>query len=82
MELLSITPFTGQPTLTHPLSRERTLEGRETQALEESETQNTVISNEQRSMTVNNAVVVTQVEELSATGFDSATIGGSIDITA
>ena len=82
MELPGIVPFSGQPTVTNPLSRERTLEGRETQALEESETQNTVTAKEQSSTTVSNADVVTQVEELAATGFDSDNIGGSIDITA
>lgn len=82
MELPGIAPYSGQPTVTNPLSRERTLEGRETQALEESETQSTVTANEKNSTTVSNAEVVTQVEELSATSFDSDNIGGSIDITA
>lgn len=82
MELPGIAPYSGQPTVTNPLSRERTLEGRETQALEESETQSTVTANEKNSTTVSNAEVVTQVEELSATSFDSDNVGGNIDITA
>lgn len=82
MELPGITPYSGQPTVTNPLSRERALEGRETESLERSETQNTVTSSEKETTAVNSAEIVTQVEETTATSFDRDNIGRSIDITA
>jgi len=82
MEIPGISPLSGQPTLTNPLSRERSIEGRDTQALERSETQNTTVANEQASTSVRNADVVTQTEETSSTNLDANNIGGSIDITA
>ena len=82
MEIPGISPLSGQPTLTNPLSRERNLEGRETQSLDRSETQNTTIANEQESTAVRNAGVVSQPEESSASSFDTNNIGNRIDITA
>ncbi|PCJ32214.1 MAG: hypothetical protein COA90_03640 [Gammaproteobacteria bacterium] len=82
MEIPGIAPLSGQPTLTNPLNSERQVEGRTTQGLEGSETQNTVTSQDKSSTTVNNAEVVSQIDETSSTGFDTKNIGNSIDITA
>jgi len=82
MEIPGISPLSGQPTLTNPLSRESNLEGRETQAQQTSETQSTVTAREQSSTTVSSAEVVSQAEETAATGFDTNNPGASIDITA
>jgi len=82
MEIPGISPLSGQPTLTNPLSRESNLEGRETQAQQTSETQSTVTAREQSSATVSSAEVVSQAEETAATGFDTNNPGASIDITA
>lgn len=82
MEIPGIAPFSGQPTLTNPLSQEDQLEGRESAALEDSETQNTVTASEQDSTAVSTVDVVNQANETDETGFNPDNPGGTIDITA
>jgi len=55
------------------------LEGRETQALQDSETQNTVTASESTSLS--NAEVVSQANEPEQTRFDTENPGANIDLT-
>lgn len=82
MEIPGIAPFSGQPTLTNPLSQEEQSVGRESTALQGSETQNTVTAREQDSTTVTNTDVVNQTNETEQAGFNPDNPGGTIDITA
>ena len=82
MEIPGIAPFAGQPTVTNPLSQQNLLEGRESAALEDSETQNTVTASEQDSTTVTTVEVVDQSTETDQAGFNPDNPGGTIDITA
>lgn len=82
MEIPGISPLSGQPTLTNPLSQESLLEGRATQAQSTGEAQNTVTASEQSSTTINNTAVVEQANEAQEAGFNPDNPGGSIDITA
>jgi hypothetical protein len=82
MEIPGISPLSGQPTLTNPLSQESLLEGRATQAQSNSETQNTVTASEQSSTTISNAAVVEQANETQDAALNADNPGGSIDITA
>ena len=82
MEIPGISPLSGQPTLTNPLSQESLLQGRATQAQSNSETQNTVTASEKSSTAISNTEVVEQANETQETGFNSDNPGGSIDITA
>lgn len=82
MEIPGISPLSGQPTITNPLSQESLLEGRTTQSQSNSETQNTVTASEQSSTTISNTAVVEQVNEAQEAGFNPDNPGGSIDITA
>jgi len=82
MEIPGIAPFSGQPTLTNPLSQQAGLTGRQTQAQSSSETQNTVTASEQESTELSNVDVVNESSETQQTGFDSNNPGGTIDITA
>ncbi len=81
MEIPGIAPFSGQPTLTNPLSQEAELTGRQTQAKSTSETQSTVTAKEQESTELS-VDVVNEAGETQQTGFDSKNPGGTIDITA
>jgi len=82
MEIPGISPLSGQPTLTNPLSQERLLEGRSTESQSSSETQSTVTASEQESTTVSSAEVVSQAEETTGTQFDADNVGSNIDFTA
>lgn len=82
MEIPGISPLSGQPTLTNPLSQESLLEGRTTQAQSNSESQNTVTASEKSSTTINNTAVVEQAIEAQEAAFNADNPGGSIDITA
>lgn len=82
MEIPGIAPFSGQPTLTNPLSQEAELAGRQTQAQSRSETQNTVSATEQESTELSNTDVVNESGETQQTGFDIKNPGGTIDLTA
>lgn len=82
MEIPGIAPFSGQPTLTNPLSQEAELTGRQTPAQSSSETQNTVTVSEQESTELSNADVVNETGETQQSGFDAKNPGGTIDITA
>ncbi|MBE0439122.1 MAG: hypothetical protein IBX57_05005 [Gammaproteobacteria bacterium] len=82
MEIPGIAPFSGQPTLTNPLSQEAELTGRQTQARSSNETQNTVTANEQQSTALSSVNVVNESTETQQTGFNPNNPGGTIDITA
>ncbi|HHA18392.1 MAG TPA: hypothetical protein ENK70_01640 [Methylophaga sp.] len=82
MEIPGIAPFSGQPTVTNPQTKERLLEGQETQAQTTSEAQNSDTTSERESTEISNTEVVNQTNETDATGFDSNNPGGTIDITA
>jgi hypothetical protein len=82
MEIPGIAPFSGQPTLTNPLSQEAELTGRQTPAQSRSETQNTVSAAEQASTELSNTDVVNESGEAQQTGFDDKNPGGTIDLTA
>jgi len=82
MEIPGIAPFSGQPTLTNPLSQEDELTGRQTQAQASSETQNTVTASEQDSTDLSSVDVVNEAGETEQTGFNPDNPGGTIDLTA
>ncbi|MDT8370941.1 MAG: hypothetical protein RQ783_02985 [Gammaproteobacteria bacterium] len=82
MEIPGIAPFSGQPTLTNPLSREEELTGRQTHAQSSNETQNTVSASEQESTALSNVNVVNDSTEAQQSGFNLNNPGGTIDITA
>lgn len=82
MEIPGIAPFSGQPTLTNPLSQQVELTGRQTQAKSSSETQNTVTANEQASTALSNVGVVNESGEAQQSGFNPNNPGGTIDLTA
>jgi hypothetical protein len=82
MEIPGIAPFSGQPTLTNPLTQSNQLVGRETQSQSGSETQNTVIASEQDSTNLSTVDVVEQANETESAGFDERNPGGTIDLTA
>lgn len=82
MEIPGISPLSGQPTLTNPLSQSSLLEGRETSAQTISETQNTTTAQDQSSTTVSSAEVVNEANETQSTEFSSETVGRNIDLTA
>lgn len=81
MEIPGIASYSSQPTVTNPLNQENTVQGRETQAQSNSETQNTVTASEQTSTNLTNNDVVNQVNETEQGGFNPDNPGGSIDIT-
>tara|TARA_R110001606_G_scaffold346892_5_gene496149 strand:- start:108878 stop:109126 length:249 start_codon:yes stop_codon:yes gene_type:complete len=82
MEIPGISPLSGQPTLTNPLSQESLLQGRVTPAQSGSETQNTVTASDRSPTTISSAGVVEQSNEVQETGFNPDNPGGTIDITA
>lgn len=82
MEIPGISPLSGQPTLTNPLSQESLLQGSVTPSQSNSETQNTVTASEQASTTISNIGVVEQSQEAQESGFNPDNPGGTIDITA
>lgn len=82
MEIPGISPLSGQPTLTNPLSQESLLQGRSTQTQSSSETQNTVTASEKSETDLSNIGVVEQANEAQETGFNANNPGGTIDITA
>ncbi len=82
MEIPGIAPFSGQPTLTNPLSPQEQLVGRESQAQSGNETQNTVTVSEQESTTIRNTKVVEQTNETDATNVNPNNHNGSINLTA
>jgi hypothetical protein len=82
MEIPGISPLSGQPTLTNPLSQESLLQGRVTPSQSNSETQNTVTTSEKSSTTISNAGVVEEAQLAQESGFNPDNPGGTIDITA
>tara|TARA_R110000772_G_scaffold149092_1_gene259761 strand:- start:543 stop:791 length:249 start_codon:yes stop_codon:yes gene_type:complete len=82
MEIPGISPLSGQPTLTNPLSQESLLQGRVTPDKNGSETQNTVTASERSSTTISNIDVVEEAQKAQESGFNPDNPGGSIDITA
>lgn len=81
MEIPGSASYSSQPTVTNPLNQQSTVEGRQTQAQSDSETQNTVTASEQASTSLNNNAVVNQSNESEQGGFNPNNPGGSIDIT-
>jgi hypothetical protein len=81
MAIPGIAPLSGQPTVTNPLSQENQLVGRESAAVQESETQNTVTAREQESTTVTPVDTVNQSNEADQAGFNPDNPGGTIDLT-
>lgn len=81
MEVPGIAAFKNQPTVTNPLNEESQIEGQQTQALGNSETQNTITASEQASTSLSNTEVVNQTNEAEEGGFNPDNPGGSIDIT-
>jgi hypothetical protein len=81
MAIPGIAPLSGQPTVTNPLSQENQLVGQESQALQSSETQNTVTAREQESTSVTTIDVVNQSNETDQAVFNPDNPGGTIDFT-
>lgn len=81
MEIPGITPFSGQPTLTNPLSSENLLVGRQTPVQQNSETSATTVAQEQETTSLQTVAVVNEAAQNEATGFDPDNPGGTIDIT-
>ncbi len=81
MEIPGLSPLSGQPTVTNPLSQSTQLQGRELPNQSVSETQNTQTVSEQDSTSLTTNQVVEQVENTQATGFREDNPGGTIDIT-
>ncbi len=81
MEIPGISSFSGQPTVTNPLSQDALQQDRETQTDRNSETTNTVVVSEQKAISTINESVVNEASETQATGFNPNNPGGTIDIT-
>lgn len=81
MEIPGIAPFSGQPTLTNPLSAENRLVGRQTTVQQNSETASTTVAQEQGPSSLQTTAVVNEATQNEATGFDTENPGGTIDIT-
>ncbi|AFI83153.1 hypothetical protein [Methylophaga nitratireducenticrescens] len=81
MEIPGIAPFSGQPTLTNPLSTENQLIGRQSPTQQNSETASTTVVQEQESTSLQTTAVVNEVAQNEAGGFDPENPGGTIDIT-
>ena len=71
MDIPGIASFTNQPTLTNPLDKESELRGQTTQALEQSETKETVNVNDQSTQSVDTSQVVNQSNDTQEIGFIS-----------
>jgi len=89
MEIPGISPLSGQPTLTNPLSQESLLQGRVIPAQSSGETQNTVTATDRSPTSISTSGVVGQTNEAQETGneaqekgFNPDNPGGTIDITA
>ncbi|MCB2426071.1 hypothetical protein [Methylophaga pinxianii] len=81
MEIPGIAPFSGQPTLTNPLSSENQLVGRQNPVQQGSETASTTTVQEQNPASLQSASVVNQAGQTEETGFDPENPGGTIDFT-
>jgi len=81
MDIPGIASFSGQPTLTNPLSSENQLVGRLSPAQQNSETAATATIQEQEPTSLQTVAVVNQTEQNDAAGFDSENPGSTIDFT-
>jgi hypothetical protein len=81
MEIPGLSPLSGQPTITNPLSQPSQLQGRVLPTQAASEAQNTQVASEQGSTSLTTNQVVEQVNNTEATGFREDNPGGTIDIT-
>jgi len=81
MAIPGIAPLSGQPTVTNPLSQDNQQVGQESQALQGSETQNTVTAREQESTSVTTIETVNQGNEADQAAFNPDNPGGTIDFT-
>ncbi len=79
MQIAGYSPNTTQAIEPTTAVQNNQLEGRQTDALQQSETQNTVTSSESTSLS--NAAVVSQTTESEQTPFDSENRGNNVDIT-
>lgn len=81
MEIPGIAPFSGQPTLTNPLSSENQLVGRQTPVQQNSETVSTTVAQEQAPTSLQTTAVVNEATQNESAGFNPENPGGTIDIT-
>jgi hypothetical protein len=79
MQIAGYSPYTGQSVEPTTVVQNNQLEGRQTQALSQSETQNTVTASESTSLS--NAAVVNQANESESTPFEAQNRGNNVDIT-
>ena len=82
MEIPGIAPFSGQPTLTNPLTPENQVVGQKSSVQKSSETSNTELSREQPPTAVGTAQVVNQTNDTDDVGGSSRNPGGNIDLKA
>lgn len=78
MQVAGYSPYTTQSVEPTTVVQNNQLEGRQTQALQESETQNTVTATESTSLS--NSAVVSQTNEPEQTPFDAENRGNNVDI--
>jgi hypothetical protein len=78
MQVAGYSPYTTQPAEPTTVVQNNQLEGRQTQALQDSETQNTVTATESTSLS--NAAVVNQTNEPEQTPFDTENRGNNVDV--
>lgn len=81
MEIPGIAPFSGQPTLTNPLSSENALLGRQTAVQQNSETASTTLVQDQQPSDFQAINVVNETTQSESAGFNTENPGGTIDIT-
>lgn len=82
MEIPGIAPFSGQPTLTNPLTPENQVVGQKSSVQKSSETSNTELSREQPPTSLGTAQVVNQTNDTDDVGSGSRNPGGNIDLKA
>jgi hypothetical protein len=79
MQIAGYSPYTTQSVEPTTVVQNNQLQGRETQALQDSETQNTVVATESTSLS--NVEVVNQANESDQIELDAENLGANIDIT-
>jgi hypothetical protein len=79
MQIAGYSPYTTQSVEPTTVVQNNQLQGRETQALRDSETQNTVVATESTSLS--NVEVVNQANESDQIELDAENLGANIDIT-
>lgn len=79
MQVAGYSPYTTQASEPTTTVQNNQLQGRQTTALQDSETQNTVTASESTSLS--NATVVNQTNEPEQAPLDPENRGGTVDIT-